>query len=444
VEIRDTVHGFVEIADGSTLARVLDHPAFQRLRGIHQLAMAYLVYPGALHTRFEHSLGVLRVAQRLAERLDLDPQQKQNVMLAAMLHDIGHGPFSHVSERPLARFSGADGSPAQVETLHEQVTLEIVRGVLLPGGVINEGQCQALENILSPGTLKRETIERQIVSGQLDADMLDYLLRDSLYCGVRYGVYDLDRILQAVTRVEDDEGEHVAIREEDVAAVDQLIIAKHNMNANVYYHRIRRVTDAMLERAVVMAVEEGDKQLASLYTHRADDPAWVHQWVAWDDRSVRDHVAPRGGPSGDLMGRLLHRHLPKEVFREPAARCDTSVLASLANEAGGPGEVDRRVAEAVGCAAHLVFANVFHARSPRPDPNRARLDPQAIRVRLRDGGADVYERRSQFFRHRELAAEAHLCVFVPIDDVDPARKAERYGERRRIVSEVVGFEKEGS
>src|SRR3954447_17014054 len=126
-KIRDAIHGFVELNDSEL--KVLNLDVLQRLRGIRQLAMASLVYPGAVHTRFDHTLGVTHVAGQMANELGLDNDERRIVRFAAMLHDIGHGPFSHVSEYALERFANRDSLPGsqKKEKIHEIITNHLIR-----------------------------------------------------------------------------------------------------------------------------------------------------------------------------------------------------------------------------------------------------------------------------------------------------------------------------
>ncbi len=177
VHIRDPVHNFIRLQDEER--RLLGTPVFQRLRGIRQLALATLVYPGALHTRFDHSLGVMHVAGQMAQSLGMGEDDIGRVRLAALLHDVGHGPFSHVSEYALERY--ADRTTLQPEQKKEKIH-ELVSALIIRNNadiVLNLGQakCDEIAKLLATGY--GETALRQVVSGPLDADKQDYLLRDT-------------------------------------------------------------------------------------------------------------------------------------------------------------------------------------------------------------------------------------------------------------------------
>jgi HD superfamily phosphohydrolase len=448
MEIRDAVHGFVELYDQE--AAIVDHPAFQRLRRIHQLAMAYLVYPGATHTRFEHSLGVLHVADRLARRLGLTDDTCRNVRLAALVHDLGHGPFSHISEEPLAACSRDHVRGVALEKLHERITVDIVREVLLRERLITREQAAAVEDILGASPSAGRTVERDIVSGPLDADKLDYLLRDSHHAGVRYGIYDLDRVVQAVRVLEDSSGSYLAIADEDVAAVDQVVIARHHMATNVYRHRIRRITDAMLVRAVLLSVRDGNDGLGALYTYKPKTrAAFVKRFLSFDDQALVQSVL--GGPSGPgtrLMQRLCDRRLLKEVLREPVASFrDASLLEPIVKrrEEAEPAarDLEARIAEVcrVGDPSE-VFAGFLPSKPPRPTLREPMIDPEAILVVGRSGSRTTYDRASQFFRHGELKGDDLVCVYVPVDIADRTRRRGRMEQLRKRIAKLLRLKEE--
>ncbi|WP_073167029.1 HD domain-containing protein [Desulfofundulus australicus] len=208
-----------------------------------------LVYPGAVHTRFEHSLGVMHLAGEIAQRFLSDQEEIRLVRLAGLLHDLGHGPFSHVSEDLLDKFCDREKIQVPEETQpHELVTWGIIMCNAELGKKLSDRDREAIISLLS-GT-RGDRLLKDIVSGPLDADKQDYLLRDSYYCGVRYGVYDLDRLLETLEVIDDGNERVLAISEDGVHALEQFVLAKYYMNTQVYRHRVRLITDAMLVRAI--------------------------------------------------------------------------------------------------------------------------------------------------------------------------------------------------
>lgn len=313
VQIRDPVHNFIELREKEQ--QLLDTPALQRLRRIRQLALASLVYPGALHTRFDHSLGVMHVAGQMAETLELDPDSIANVRLAALLHDIGHGPFSHVSEYALERYANrAHLRPDQKkEKIHELVT-----GIMIandPELDLGKADRDKFGCLLATGY--GESILRQIVSGPLDADKQDYLLRDSYFCGVQYGVYDLRQLHRSLVSVADDNDNHeLMIKADGIHAVEQYVLAKYYLTTNVYRHKVRLITDQMIVRAIVLGIERDNlENLRQLYSF--DNTAeFATRYAEWDDaRFLQTFGAPgKHGKCNHILTRLAQQKLFKRVF----------------------------------------------------------------------------------------------------------------------------------
>ena len=188
IQIRDPIHNFIALSEEDV--KIVNSPLFQRLRGIRQLAMANLVYPGALHTRFDHSLGVFHVAGLMAEQLEIAAEDKKLVQFAALLHDLGHGPFSHVSEKSLDIFADRSSLPAaqKKEKIHELITANLIHQDKDLERILGKDRVGKIVKLLSDGW-DGEPILRSIVSGPLDADKVDYLLRDTYFCGVAYGKF---------------------------------------------------------------------------------------------------------------------------------------------------------------------------------------------------------------------------------------------------------------
>jgi hypothetical protein len=237
---RDPVHGLIELrGDDRPIAELLETRAMQRLRRIKQMGMAWLVYPGAEHSRFSHALGALHVAQRVTRQLRIDERIARDVKVAALLHDVGHGPFSHAWEHV---FAGSD---------HERWGARIV---------IEDEELRAALETLAPGmaeTLRsfwhktyRPAYARKLVSSQLDVDRLDYLLRDGHFSGAGYATYDLEWILHAlaveeVRRGDEDPRDLVIDYRRGMYAVEQYLFARSYMYAQVYHHKTVRAAEWM-------------------------------------------------------------------------------------------------------------------------------------------------------------------------------------------------------
>lgn len=454
MEIRDPIHGFIELSEDE--ARVVNHPYFQRLRNIHQLAMAYLVYPGATHTRFEHSLGVCHIASRLADRLELDSSQKQRVRLAALLHDIGHGPFSHVSESILVACN--EGLPVgEVEEFHERIGLSVIRQLHRAGLLMQS--LESIENILVPGALGKVPVPhgddrppvrnvcRDIVSGPLDADKMDYLLRDSYYAGVQYGVYDLNRLAHAAVTIKEDPNSCLGVREEDIPSVDQFVIANHNMRVQVYGHPIRRVADLMLVRSVLAAIADGNEDVRRIFTYEDTDAFVKHYMEVHDAELIRLVMSGPNGMGKELMVRLHARQLPKEVLTIPLKHIGDVELGESLSTKDTEGQATRGLEERlIKCLGlkhpNFVLVEIRHDRPVRPKQGDKLVDPSAIEVQLEGGGIGSYDQISRFFRHGPFGDLDYLCVWVTLDEPDRDRREMSKNGIRQCIQNVLAVKEE--
>jgi uncharacterized protein len=237
-------------------ARIVDTPAFQRLRYIRQLGFTHLVYPGATHTRFDHALGVYHLAltalRLLAEREEFAPEIRAGADLvpyAALLHDIGHYAFSHALEEMEADRLPGDHEAVSVRFFESPELSEALAAV----GPDAPGRIFGLIRGVSNDPL------RGLVSGSLDLDKMEYLRRDARFCGVPYGEVDVDRLLRGLALLEDpDSGRlEVGVQEKAVSALESLLFAKYQMFRNVYWHHAVRAATALYKRIVGEAVGIG-------------------------------------------------------------------------------------------------------------------------------------------------------------------------------------------
>ena len=279
--------------------------------------MANLVYPGAVHTRFDHTLGVRHVAARMAESVELDEELGRLVRIAALLHDIGHGPFSHVSENVLERYADPDrlGPDRKREKIHEVITAQMIRNDKDLVRIVGQDTCGAVAALLSEG--HGPPALRSLVSGPLDADKQDYLLRDSLFCGVQYGVFDAEQLHRSLVLEGDkDDAELMIDPDAGVHAVEQFVLAKYYLTRNVYAHRVRLITDHMITRAIVLGIEkDGIEELRRLFTFD-DSSQFYENYIVWDDARFFQEfcVGGKDGLCKDLLDRLRGRRLLKRVF----------------------------------------------------------------------------------------------------------------------------------
>jgi HD superfamily phosphohydrolase len=258
--IRCPIHGFIRFSENER--RIIDHWIFRRLRHIRQLALTEMVYPGATHTRFEHSLCVMELATRSFDELSakrgalLEANLKkvagleqaplaigrQLVRLAGLLHDVGHACFSHAAETVIHDVNG-----------HESFTIKLVEEKEFLGSHLDKayfgGFSRLLGKVLRGGAAMPPQLKvlKDLVSGEMDADRSDYLLRDSHHCGVDYGRFDHRRMVQCLDLHEAEGGTlEIALQRDGIHTFEALILARYQMNTQVYYHRIRRIYDYYL------------------------------------------------------------------------------------------------------------------------------------------------------------------------------------------------------
>jgi hypothetical protein len=248
--IRDSIHGDVFLTELEV--EIIDTPEFQRLRRIKQLGMTHLVYPSANHTRFEHSMGALHLAGRIAGRLGIDEHEEGSVRIAALLHDVGHGPLSHTSEELLARYLGQP---------HEDISREIIENSSISKVLEDAGHSpKEISGILK----EKSGYLGKIISSEFDVDRMDYLVRDAHHTGVAYGIIDLDRLINTI-QVHDDT---LVITERGLRAAEALLVARFLMIPTVYLHRTSRIADVMFLKATEAAIAAG---LDYTEFHRMDD-----------------------------------------------------------------------------------------------------------------------------------------------------------------------------
>ncbi len=227
VIIKDELYGTIHLSEFER--RIIDCSDFQRLRRIKQMALTYLVYPGATHTRFEHSLGTMHLASSIADKLEIEREEKEKLRLYALLHDIGHVAFSHDGERVLEQIVGSHEKICELKIIKNEL-----RDLLKENYEPNE--------ITAIGKRK----EGQIVNADLGADRMDYLRRDAQNTGVAYGVIDSDRVINTLFMTRNE----LVIDDGGLIAAESLLIARFMMFSSVYYHHTVRIAGAMLNRAI--------------------------------------------------------------------------------------------------------------------------------------------------------------------------------------------------
>ena len=296
--IRDPLWKHIYLSPG--LTKIVASGQFQKLSGVRQLGPTYMVYPGATHTRLSHSLGVFELAKNMITALtvgneadDLTETGLRSFLCAALLHDLGHFPYAHsLKELPLAT--------------HEALTARIILNthladaIRLSAGADPDMTAKIIDTGLDGGGNRELGIYRKILSGVLDPDKLDYLTRDAYFCGVPYGVQDVDFI---INKIHFHPTEGLVVDDQGIHAVENILFSKYLMYRSVYWHRTVRIATAMIRKAMYSGIEKGSIIPDELYG--LDDNEFV---IKFGNGRFED---------SDLITRVNTRQLYKSVWEEP-------------------------------------------------------------------------------------------------------------------------------
>ncbi len=284
-KFRDPIHGFIHVSHEEL--EIINSPIFQRTHNIKQLSLGYYAYHGAEHSRFGHMIGATHIAglaydslkrntEELGETFQGDDVDRATLRMAALLHDIGHAPFSHSLEKIL-------------DTDHEKYSQKLVKNyfedILKKANV----DVDAVNNLID-GAYPKKSYLSKIISGQLDVDRLDYLLRDSYYSGVSYGKYDLGRIIDQLAVVDD----KFVILQGGYEAVEQLIFARYQMYQQVYFHKTKRAFELMLWKCGKILMEKGLLQYPTLKDLESD--SGIEEYLKRDDRWFLNLIFDKSNP----------------------------------------------------------------------------------------------------------------------------------------------------
>jgi uncharacterized protein len=314
---RDSVHNIIRLKtdtpDGDLIARLVDSAEFQRLRRVRQLGLAHFAYQAAEHSRFTHSLGTFHLATRILAKLrtkyDISSEDQIAVRVAALLHDLGHGAFSHVLESILGFH-------------HEDFTVQAVLSSETEVGTILREYSPSLATRVADiirGSFRPMALA-QLVSSQLDVDRMDYLLRDSLMTGVKYGVYDLEWIIKSIEINEADDQLYVSAR--GLYAVEDYLQARYYMFRQVYFHRTLRAAEIILQAVLRRALD----------LFQSGQPVWhspgtaferilrgeklcLREHLELDDADVLYYIKQWQKSSDRILADLSYRFLNRRLFK---------------------------------------------------------------------------------------------------------------------------------
>lgn len=305
-EIRDPIHGYIKL--NGLAFDLINTPQMQRLRWIKQLGLANLVYPGANHTRFEHSLGVYHLAGTLSDHLGLKEDDRIKVEVAALLHDIGHGPLSHATEAVLEPYL-RQGHEGIIDLLRHGDLRDILDAYCL-----RPSEVQSLIKGAKLG---------QIINSEIDVDRMDYLIRDAHYTGVAYGVIDHLRLIEKMKLHHG----RLAVESGGIQAATSLLISRLLMHPSVYYHHVSRISECMISSGIRRMIEDGTK---------------AQEIKGMDDSELFTSMAQAGGYAAEMVSLIKSRRLFKRAVYVGLDSLDPNLLKvsdqriaqEIADEAG--------------------------------------------------------------------------------------------------------------
>ncbi len=385
--IHDTVHGGIEI--GGFILELMSTPELMRLANIKQLGTTYLVFPGAHHSRLEHSLGAYYLANKLAKKLGLDEHENALVSSAALLHDVGHGPFSHVLETTINEKTGMDHMDLTKEIISGSVDMGYygkgknvvewgkIPGILERAGLDPKEVADLVKEHSSPETSLHEWLfgpvgppkegaKRylyQMINGVVDVDQLDYLVRDAHYTGVAHGIIDLERILHTL---EIFNGELVVHRK-GITAVEGMLVARSLMYTTVYFHKTSRISQQMLGRAFERVPAGADG--VDLVPFMIDG-----EFLEW--------LAKQGDFQREIVERIKYRSLYKSAYaRNPGEMTETEKeFFSTATTPSKRRILEAEIAEMAGVREDSIIVDVPLPELLFSEPRIAKTD-----VKVTDG-----------------------------------------------------------
>jgi HD superfamily phosphohydrolase len=395
--INDPVYGFITI-DHPLILEVIRNPFYQRLRRIQQMGFANLVYPGAVHTRLQHSLGAYHLmcnalAVLKGKGIPISENEELGAKMAILLHDVGHGPFSHALENNL------------IENLdHESVSLQIMQ-------LLNKEMDGELNTAIAIFTnLYPKKFLHQLVSGQLDVDRMDYLNRDSFFTGVSEGVIGYDRIINMLT-VHNGE---LMVQEKGIYSIEKFLVARRLMYWQVYLHKTVVSAESMLVKIIQRAREKirsgellysGSESLDFFLSHSPQDPSdWLEAFGMMDDNDILSALKIWMKDSdpvlSNLSAMLINRRLLKAKFQA---------------QPFGEALVEKRLQEAVGIlnipeqdAAYFVFTGEYTNTTYNP------ID-EKINILFKDGTVRDISQVDNALIHRSLATAVkkfYICYLT--------------------------------
>ena len=333
--ISDSLYGYIDLSESEY--GIISHPRMQRLRRVNQLGLTSLVYPGASHTRFEHSLGVTELAGQLSKSIGLDEDEVEKYRLAGLLHDVGHYPFSHSTEVVFNELLG---------TSHEERSCEFVRE-LESDGLLAHSSDEICDMILGRDAYN-------IVNGSIDCDRMDYLQRDSEETGIPHGNIDSDTIIK-LAKIHDGE---LVFDKKSIRGIESLFYARMQMMHSVYGHHTSLIAERMLNEALSQYIEDSDTSVSKL--------------AHYDDYQLHSELYSCGGIAENLYSRVADRRLYKRAafLGEKVISRDALTAFSEMYPLSQVAPIEREIAEEANVEEqHVLIDSPIISKNPIQDVN---------------------------------------------------------------------------
>jgi HD superfamily phosphohydrolase len=361
--VRDPIHGDIKIT--GILIDLLKTPEVQRLNNIKQLGFAHLVFPGAHHTRFEHSLGSFMIASQIADILSLNDMEKKLITCAAQLHDIGHGPFSHTLESILLERFGVD---------HVDLTVKLILGrydildakeqqyISAPKvhDILDKYQVKEKDivNIIRGQTSKKSYLS-QLLNSTIDVDQLDYLMRDAYYTGVAYGMIDLQRLVQTIMIYKG----NLTIMRKGVNVVENILMARALMYSSVYFHKTVRIPELMLSKALEEIPD-----------------AEPFEFFRMTDAEIMTSLKSMGQFQQEIVTRLKYRDLFKQAYAISPRDLDKQQINIIKQleDVSTRREKERSLEDVFHIPKGHIIIDIPHPELLRAEPRIHKTDIQVI------------------------------------------------------------------
>jgi len=380
-EIKDPVHGYVYITKQEK--EIIDSFPLQRLRRLRQLAGAEYVYPGANHTRFEHSIGVMYLAGRFTENPNIAQKTSEDeaeiVKIAALLHDVGHGPFSHVFEHLLDK---------EQNKTHEDLTKWIITTSELKDILNRMGYDPREVGKLAIGTLRKpkKAFLDQIISSAVDADKLDFVVRDTYHTGAEYGYVDIFRLIHALEVLD----ENLAVDLGALSALESFIIARIESFKSIYFHRVGRAAQIML----AMAMEKANEELGLTSFKTPEEYLSMDDYTVWTSLK---NCKKSAGIIKDLERRKMLKCAYEWTFYEKSA-----MISSIFSQEIQRRQLQAEIAKRANVETEAVIIDVPTVPSV-PYHHAALMEPMEIPTFYKTRGGDkIPQRLSEFSKIFEV------------------------------------------